>query len=354
MNYMNAYEALRKMQSADYSLSYNKDELSWSIYQDIKMEDLVIYLNRYPRDNYEDIKGILSKEFPQERFVIGSGSEDLIWRINHFILKNRRVGILVPNFYRMYQTINHPCYITIPFQVEGFILDVGIIEEGIQKNSLNAVWIGNPNSITGKGFLACELVELIERYPEVIFIIDEASMDAVVDRKKYSLMLYKHQLENLIILRTFSKFYGIPGARFGYASMKEEFAVMMEEGPVFPVSNVNYFFAKKIFENKEFFQRQREQIRRNKEKLKHLLDGQDEFYISDSLSNTIVMGCHTQHISMWDILSEQGIISFSLKDEQGMQGCNGVRLTVDSGKQYFQNLYQRIENILQNINVTCG
>lgn len=72
-----------------------------------------------------------------------------------------------------------------------------------------------------------EIKKLITDFPNVLFVVDEVSMDTVYDEHSFSLLLQNQDFLNLIIIRSMSKFYGIPGARLGYASMNEEFLTYM-------------------------------------------------------------------------------------------------------------------------------
>ncbi|OYP50900.1 hypothetical protein CG709_02525, partial [Lachnotalea glycerini] len=79
MNYLSLYEKYRNNEEfSDYSLSYNKDNMIFNLINDLSPNEVFQYLNKYPDENYEGIKKILSEEYSNENFLVGAGSEDII------------------------------------------------------------------------------------------------------------------------------------------------------------------------------------------------------------------------------------------------------------------------------------
>jgi histidinol-phosphate aminotransferase len=59
---------------------------------------------------------------------------------------------------------------------------------------------------------------------DCLLVLDEAYMDFAVPQERYSLLSLAGQASNLVVLRTFSKLYGLAGLRLGYGLMPEELA----------------------------------------------------------------------------------------------------------------------------------
>lgn len=76
------------------------------------------------------------------------------------------------------------------------------------------VWLGNPNNPDGKTFSVLEIENLLTANPSVLFIIDEA-FDHLCVGFESSVKLLK-RFENLVIIRSFTKAFAIPGLRLGY------------------------------------------------------------------------------------------------------------------------------------------
>src|SRR5207237_7826219 len=75
----------------------------------------------------------------------------------------------------------------------------------------------NPNNPTGTMVSADEVERLLSRVPaQVVVVFDEAYFEYVRDPQFPDSMAYVKQGRNVIVLRTFSKIYGLAGLRIGY------------------------------------------------------------------------------------------------------------------------------------------
>jgi len=81
---------------------------------------------------------------------------------------------------------------------------------------VDTVFICNPNNPTGHLIPGNTLKELCEDNPEKIFIVDESYLPFVVDGQNETLI--NKALKNVVVLRSFSKIFGIPGLRLGFLS----------------------------------------------------------------------------------------------------------------------------------------
>lgn len=87
-----------------------------------------------------------------------------------------------------------------------------------------AIFLASPNNPTGNQFDKNEILNLIENFRGLI-IIDEA----YVEYGKYSLIKNILDYNNLVILRTFSKAWGLAGIRIGYAISSKKIIEMFKE-----------------------------------------------------------------------------------------------------------------------------
>ncbi len=349
MNYLDTYEDLRNSDDCfDYSLSFNKDSALFQFICDIDMRDVTIALNKYPSNYYNEFKNLLCLHYGPNSFMLGSGSENLIWHINRLILRNKKVGVLLPNFYRIYQTLKKPIFIDVPYRDDNAILHIEKLIDAARRENFEAVWISNPNPITGKAYYARDIIQLAESFPKTLFVIDEASIEATMEPEKYSVLSMANNYRNLLVIRSFSKLYGLPGMRLGYVAGKKELIDKLEgNAQVFPVTGLSILIAKKIFENKVIFDNIRKKINFNRSKISTLLQNRLHFYSLSSLTQTIVIGCNSLNMDLWTCLKEEGVLGLSLKNERGIGSLNSVRLTIHSDEKSFLHLYQAVEKVVQ-------
>ncbi|MCG8698597.1 MAG: histidinol-phosphate aminotransferase family protein [Bacteroidales bacterium] len=80
--------------------------------------------------------------------------------------------------------------------------------------SFDLVWIGNPNNPDGKSLSKNEILENCHNFPQTTFVIDEAYADLCLDFE--SAIELVSQVDNLIVIRSLTKAFAIPGIRLGY------------------------------------------------------------------------------------------------------------------------------------------
>ncbi len=84
------------------------------------------------------------------------------------------------------------------------------------------IYLANPNNPTGAIFTRHQFEEFYKHVPErVLIILDEAYFEYAKDNPRYPDSMH-YRYDNVITLRTFSKIYGLAGARIGYGFAHEE------------------------------------------------------------------------------------------------------------------------------------
>lgn len=89
----------------------------------------------------------------------------------------------------------------------------------VNLNGQDLVWLGNPNNPDGKTFSVSEIENLLTANPSVLFIIDEAFDHLCIGFESAVQLLKK--FDNLVIIRSFTKAFAIPGLRLGYVLAPE-------------------------------------------------------------------------------------------------------------------------------------
>jgi threonine-phosphate decarboxylase len=81
----------------------------------------------------------------------------------------------------------------------------------------DVVWLGNPNNPTGRLWPRGRLVSWVAAFPQTVFIVDEAFLPFRADEADHGMMPSVNRLANLIVVRSLTKVYTLPGLRLGYA-----------------------------------------------------------------------------------------------------------------------------------------
>jgi histidinol-phosphate aminotransferase len=153
-----------------------------------------------------------------EQIVFGVGSDELLGIITHLFLGPGDTVVNAPPTFGMYEFLGHvtdATVVNVPRR-EDFGLDMPVLERALGRAKL--LFLASPNNPTGTPLPRDQLLRLLE-YRTVV-AVDEAyaefAGESAVD------LCATH--DNLIVIRTFSKWAGLAGLRIGYAVMARPLA----------------------------------------------------------------------------------------------------------------------------------
>lgn len=178
--------------------------------------------NRYPDPYQRKMREGVSKllNIPPENLFFGVGSDEIIdLSIRIFCRPSIDNVIVCEPTYGMYKVacdINEVNVINVPL-IDNFDIDTEGIEKAINDNT-KIIFFCSPNNPTANLLDKERILELAKKL-NVIVIVDEAYIDFAQDE---GLIKYAVQLPNLIVMRTFSKAWGMAGIRCGYCATSKE------------------------------------------------------------------------------------------------------------------------------------
>jgi len=177
----------------------------------------------YPDGGVYELKRAIAKHHkvkPTE-VIVGNGSNEIIeFLVKGFVSTGDRVVSSDITFlvYPLVTQTQGADY--TPVAMRTFKYDVAGILKAIDKRT-KLIFIANPNNPTGSYISEKELAELIQKVPkDIIICIDEAYVD-FVNAPDFPKTLKYLKKNNVIILRTFSKAFGLAGLRLGYGLANE-------------------------------------------------------------------------------------------------------------------------------------
>lgn len=224
-------------------------------------------LNRYPDPFCKGLKNGLSKylQTAPENLFIGVGSDEIIdLLIRLFVGPDEEVIVCEPT-YGMYQVAadiagiaSRRCLLTSDFQ-----LDLNAI--GPQAGSkTRLLFCCSPNNPTGNVLNPEDIEKLCKNFQGIV-VVDEAYVEF---SSKPSLLRALKLPENLVLLRTFSKAWGLAGARIGYAIMNPKIVEYLNKiKPPYNMNSVSALLAQQALENEKQFLEWRKVILAEREKL---------------------------------------------------------------------------------------
>lgn len=172
----------------------------------------------------------LAEEYgiPESRVILGYGAEQLLKQaVHYFLTLGGSKTMLIPKFsWWYYKSIaDEVSGTTLQYDVreedDTFAYDLPKLKRMVEEIQPKILLVASPNNPTGNALGIEELEDIISSTPkDTIVLVDEAYASFVNKRTDYIARLTE-TYPNVIICRTLSKFYGLPGLRMGFGFISD-------------------------------------------------------------------------------------------------------------------------------------
>jgi len=244
------------------------------------------YYHVYPDSEQRELRKALEGYVgvPDNRLLVGSGSDELIDLILRlFIEPGDKVINCVPTF-GMYPFSTETCggkVVNVP-RDESFAVDVSGVKKAIAE-SAKLVFLASPNNPTGNTTPQRDVLKLLET--GIVVVVDEAYYE--FSGETMVPLVVEH--DNLIVLRSFSKWAGIAGLRVGYGVFPEKIAQhLMRIKPPYNVNIAAQIAAIESLKDLGYLQETIQAIIAERQRLFAKLAGLDSFKPFPSKANFIL------------------------------------------------------------------
>ncbi|WP_298811351.1 histidinol-phosphate transaminase [uncultured Psychrobacter sp.] len=241
-------------------LASNENPMGCSPRVTLAVTEQLGQLSRYPDGNGYYLKQALAdfNDVNANQITLGNGSDDLL-----DILARSFVGADDAIVYSQYAFVVYPMLakmqgatgIEVPAQRFGHNLKA--MSQAVQDNpNTKIVFIANPNNPTGTQLEQKELYQFVASVPSsVLVVLDEAYIEYSPESNNRALL---DEFDNVIIVRTFSKAYGLAGLRVGYALSSVAVADLLNRiRQPFNVSRVGLAAAAAALADQDFIEKTR-------------------------------------------------------------------------------------------------
>ncbi|MBW2609711.1 MAG: histidinol-phosphate transaminase [Deltaproteobacteria bacterium] len=241
------------------------------------IQEKVKTLNRYPDGSGYYLKEKISDIFglAQDQIIIGNGSNELIELIiRTFLSVGEEFIQAYPTFLVYEKIVTGAGGEAISIPLSDFRIDLAAILKAINPKT-KMIFINNPNNPTGSALSKNEVLAFLRTIPQdIVVVLDEAYIEFVSDKEVANGLDLLRHYPRLIVLRTFSKLYGLAGLRIGYGFASAEIIDYMNRvRQPFNVNTLAQAAATAALADSEFVS----------ETLKIVRDGLD--YLFDQLEN---------------------------------------------------------------------
>lgn len=292
-------------------------------------------LNLYPDTNSTELRETISvlHNVEAKNVICGVGSDEIIDCIcKTFLEVSENVLIPIPTF-EMYETftrLNRGNPIKIELNTD-FSLDENLVISKAKEYNAKLIFICSPNNPTGN-VVSNDKIKKIASNVDSIVIIDEAYGEF----SDTSIINEIENFDNIIVLKTFSKAYGLAGARVGYALTNNNLAIALNsvKSP-YNLSTLSQKIATFVLKNSEEYKKRVQFLIEQRQYLFTELSKNANIKIYESSANFLYL---ESKIPIYDTLLNEGILVRRYKSED----VEKIRITVS--KKYENELIVKIIN----------
>lgn len=304
-------------------------------------------VNRYPDSCGFYLKKRLAKQFKIQpsNIVLGNGSDELIDTIiKTFVEDDENVVTSSVTFleYEIISKVNNRKVITCPLKNFGYDL-TGISKRVNRKTKV--IFIANPNNPTGTYINRKAFESFAKDLPKGVLVVLDEAYDTFIDVKDFTYGLKYINNKNILVLKTFSKAYGLAGLRVGYCLGRPEFTAYMEKvRQPFNVNLLAQAAALASLDDKKFLKDTRKVVLEGKNYLYRELRNLKLSYVP-SVANFILMDVRCDGFELFKNMLERGVIVRDMR-QYGLK--NFIRVTIGTRKENMK-LIQVLKKALAQI-----
>jgi histidinol-phosphate aminotransferase len=296
----------------------------------------------YSKDFARGVKSVLSERLAQEYGVsesiilLGYGGEDILKQAVHCYL-NEGEKIMIPThswwYYKSIAAEKGGLSVEYPMRpgVHEYVYDVDTLLAQAASAKPRLILISSPNNPTGNTLSPDDLRKVLAAATEPVIVLDEAYWGFGESRPDTIKDLIS-EFPNLIIIRTFSKYYALAGLRIGYAFLGRGLAQLAQfSARYLGYNRLSERLALAAFEDKEYYADISRKMIADKEAYYRGLNAIPGFRAYRSNANFILADVPPAHVaSLKAYLAARGLI-IKFFNEPYLVNC--VRITIGTQAQ---------------------
>jgi len=279
----------------------------------------------YPHEEVSNFKEALSRYLglSPDHIIIGNGGDQLIDLITRLFLDKDDEALSISPTFSMYchsVNLQRSKYVEVPLK-EDFSLDIEQILAKITPKS-KLIFLCSPNNPTANQFKMDEVQSLIEEFEGLVFV-DEA----YVEFADYSITRLVEKFENLVVLRTFSKAFGLASLRLGYAISNQDLAKIVTKAQLpYAVNSIALKASSKMLETIKVVDKGVRDLKTERRRLIKRLNEIEGVTAFDSKANFVLFRTEKSSSKVCESLVERGILVKDISKVLNFSNC--LRTTV--------------------------
>ncbi|MCW3983454.1 MAG: histidinol-phosphate aminotransferase family protein [Candidatus Bathyarchaeota archaeon] len=310
------------------------------------------YPDPNPVEFRETIANYVGHGVEPENILLGNGSIELIYMITEILPPKFRAVIPVPSFSEYEKAAlrlgGEVTFVQLPTD---FSLENDKIKAAVTDDT-KIMCLCNPHSPSGKLYSKERVMDLVDfcHKKDVIFSIDENYIEFADEGDKNTVAGMVKEYENLFVIRSVTKFYGMAGLRFGYAvaanSLIEKLETMRQP---WSINGLACQVTAAAFSDTEFIKSTKETINKNRAELAKELGAIEGLQVYPSTTNFLLIKILNRKFTstvLKELLAKERILVRDCCTFMGMDDSY-IRVTVRSAKDN-QILVEKLKQILNH------
>ena len=233
-------------------------------------------LGSYPSTNWY-LSSLLAEQvgLSHQELVVGNGASELISAISARFVQ--RLAVPVPTFDEFVNRAKSQGKEVCPFYLgKRFELDIDAFIAHVKTSEANSALLIRPNNPTGNYLPKAELTYFLDSMRSLdLVLVDESFLDFVDAEPNPSALDLITEYPNLMVLKSLSKNYGVPGLRLGFAATgdPQRLATLRDDLPIWNINSFAQYFLEQMGEYRWEYT---ESCRRVREATQHLVQSLEE------------------------------------------------------------------------------
>ncbi|HXT41245.1 MAG TPA: histidinol-phosphate transaminase [Candidatus Angelobacter sp.] len=213
-------------------LASNENPLGPSPLALAAMESVLKNLHLYPDGNAFCLRQKLAEKLGvlPENLILGNGSNEIIEFAGHALMNPGAEVVVSQYCFAVYPIVTHlfgAKLVSVPARNYGH--DLPAMLKAVTPDT-RVMFVANPNNPTGTLAPAEHIVRLVDEIPDrVLLVMDEAYVDFLDEPVDLLPLIRTGEKPNLLLMRTFSKIFGLAGLRLGYGIGHRELIAALEK-----------------------------------------------------------------------------------------------------------------------------
>jgi threonine-phosphate decarboxylase len=312
----------------------------------------------YPDPNPVELRKEIAKYVghgvDEANIILGNGSIELIYIITEALPCGFKAVIPVPSFTEYEKAAlrvgGEPIFVKLP---DDFDLDVESVKKAVTKDT-RIVSICNPHSPSGTLYSRNNILDLVEfcRKKNIIVSIDENYIEFSEKEQDTTLAGYVKKYENLFVIRSVTKFYGMPGIRFGYGIATEGLIDTLQTvRQPWSINSLAGYVTLAAFKDIEFIKNAKLTIAKERAKFAEMLCEISGLHVFPSVTNFLLVKILLKKVTatiLRDELAKEGLLIRDCSTFVGLDNSY-FRVTVRASREN-KRLIKNLKGILEKKN----